>query len=402
MVQILEDNSPQSQRFAGFSRLAQGLGNTAESLKGTLDERQLRADLKKRFGDEFGNVKDPRIREMMVKGALDKEEAEAKRTAELAQLKKHYPELVKRFGQEEADTLMALPSTGAQTDYISHLLKQESRNKGFGDQFGSMEDEEPEADIGAPEQPEGAPKPTAKKAPIDFDRGLTPEERTRREDARYKTNLPLFTESRTKLNSAESDSENLAILADLSPQISSLERININPQTGDLFLPVAASPEAQRYVKTINDFTRNAKDSYGARVTNFDLTQFMKRLPSLANSEEGRRQIIEQLQIINDINIARERALQDVLSEHGGIRKIDYDKAQDLAEKRSKKQVTELKSKFKNIGNSNEQIYKNQIDEFKKLTPKGHVAVRKADGSMGDISKDRLEDFLKVKGNEVL
>ncbi len=400
MVQILEDNSPQSQRFAGFSRLAQGLGNAAESLKGTLDERQLRADLKKRFGDEFGNVKDPRIREMLVKGALDKEEAEAKRTAELAQLKKHYPELVKRFGQEEADTLMALPSTGAQTDYISHLLKQESRNQGFGTQFGE-EEEEPEAE-GGPELSEGAPKPPPKKAPIDFDRGLTPEERTRREDKRYTTNLPLFTESRTKLNSAESESENLAILSDLSPQISALERININPQTGDLFLPVAASPEAQRYVKTINDFSRNAKDSYGARVTNFDLTQFMKRLPTLANSEEGRRQIIEQLQIINDINIAHERALQDVLSEHGGIRKIDYDKAQDMAEKRSKKQINELKSKFKNIGSSNEQIYKNQIEEFKKLTPKGHVAVRKADGTMGDISKDRLEDFLKVKGNEVL
>ena len=163
-----------------------------------------------------------------------------------------------------------------------------------------------------------------------------------------------------------------------------------------------ASPEAQRLVKTVNDFTTRAKDSYGARVTNFDLTQFMRRLPTLANSEEGRRQIIKQMQIINDINRTYEKSLHDVIDEYGGIRNIDYDQAEQMANKRSKSEIEKLKKEFKKIGTEYEISYNKAVDSRKKITPKDHVSVERADGSQGYIPKDQVGNFLKIPGNKVL
>jgi hypothetical protein len=125
--------------------------------------------------------------------------------------------------------------------------------------------------------------------------------------------------------------------------------LNVNKE-GNLALPFAASPEAQRFVKTLNEFSANAKDTYGSRVTNFDLQQYLKRFPTLLNSEEGRRQIIEQMKIVNEINSVYYKNLQDVFSKAGGARKIDSDVAEDLAEKRSQQSISELVKKFDSIG----------------------------------------------------
>jgi hypothetical protein len=74
MVQIIEDNSPQSQRFAAFSRLGQGIGNIAQSLKGSLDDKRTREALAAEFGDRFKNVKSPELQRILLQGELHKED----------------------------------------------------------------------------------------------------------------------------------------------------------------------------------------------------------------------------------------------------------------------------------------------------------------------------------------
>ncbi len=76
----------------------------------------------------------------------------------------------------------------------------------------------------------------------------------------------------------------------------------------------------------------------------------MKRFPTLLNSEEGRRQISEQMKIVNEINSVYYKNLQDVYSKAGGARKIDSDIAEDFAERKSAKEVDELAKKFDEIG----------------------------------------------------
>ncbi len=172
--------------------------------------------------------------------------------------------------------------------------------------------------------------------------------------------------------------------------------------TGEILIPALASEAAQQFSKTINDFTVSAKDSYGSRVTNFDLNQFMKRLPNLANSEAGRKKIIEQMKIINDLNSLREKTLHDVIDKHGGIRNIDYDEAERLTNKKIKKQTDELKKKFINNNSSLDKEYSKVLKDFKQNIPNNSVAVRFNDGNIAYIPKDKLKDFIKDKAGEEL
>lgn len=231
--------------------------------------------------------------------------------------------------------------------------------------------------------------------------GYTPKEETRLGEKRYAQNLPLYQERQTKLKGYEDEETALGIIDELSPQISGLTRLNLNPQSGDLLVPALASPEAQRYVKTINDWTTKAKDSYGSRVTNFDLTQFMKRLPTLANSEEGRRLIIEQMRTLNAINQARESALINYVDEQGGVRNVDWDVAEREADKRSKGRVDELKKEFTKIESRSGQDYKKIINTDRSLANKKGMVLMELNGENIFVPKSDVAKA-KKKGAKAL
>jgi len=184
------------------------------------------------------------------------------------------------------------------------------------------------------------------------DEGLTASERVKRESERFKVGQPIREEAATKIRNFARDKERLGILESLHnskklPKDFGL--LNVDKE-GNLRLPFAASPEAQRFVKTLNEFSANAKDTFGSRVTNFDLVQYLKRFPTLLNSEEGKKQILEQMKIVNDINSVYYKNLQDIFHKAGGARKIDSDVAEDLADRKSEKQIDELVKKFDDIG----------------------------------------------------
>jgi hypothetical protein len=249
-------------------------------------------------------------------------------------VKSGYPEETAKIWQNQMENA----PTGGQTDVIrqvNDLIRRSKAGKGIiGDGSDSEEDDELQNIISKQ------------------DEGLTPAEKVKRESERFKIGQPVREEAATKLRGFARDKERLAILESLNksgklPKDFGL--LNVDKE-GNLRLPFAASPEAQRFVKTLNEFSTGAKDTFGSRVTNFDLTQFLKRFPTLLNSEEGRRQIAEQMKIVNEINSVYYKNLQDVFSKSGGARRIDSDIAQDLAERRSEKTIDELVKKFDEIG----------------------------------------------------
>jgi len=108
------------------------------------------------------------------------------------------------------------------------------------------------------------------------------------------------------------------------------------------------TPEAQEAIKLIVDSTSNIKDSYGARVTNFDLQTYLKKLPSLLNSPEGKMRVLRDLKIMNQLNQMHAKGIQDIFDEKGGTDKIPFSTAEKLYKQKYGKQEEELKSRFVN------------------------------------------------------
>jgi len=108
------------------------------------------------------------------------------------------------------------------------------------------------------------------------------------------------------------------------------------------------TPEAQEAIKLIVDSTSNIKDTYGARITNFDLQTYMKKLPSLLNSSEGKMRVLRDLKVMNQLNQMHAQGIQDIFDEKGGTDKIPYSKAEKLYKEKYGDLEKELKDKFIN------------------------------------------------------
>lgn len=106
------------------------------------------------------------------------------------------------------------------------------------------------------------------------------------------------------------------------------------------------SPEAQEAVKLIIDSTSNIKDTYGARVTNFDLQTYLRKLPSLLNSPEGRTRVLRDLKAINEINQLYNRGIQQVFDDNGGTDKIPFSTAEKIFKHKYGDQLKGLLKEF--------------------------------------------------------
>jgi len=225
---------------------------------------------------------------------------------------------------------------------------------------------------------------------IQEDRKFTKEERTET----YKNNLPAYKETQTSIKKYKSEKTSLDQLKKLnsSDKLPKKLSININPKTGDLIIPALANAETQRYVKLINDFTTKAKDSYGARVTNFELDRFMKRLPTLSNSIEGREQILEQMDIINELNALKDQELKGIYDNYG-LSNIDYQQANILAEQSASEKEAELIERMNNIGNpktqAQQQTQNNAVNELPKAAKDGSIATDTKTGTKYKFSNGK-------------
>ncbi len=252
--------------------------------------------------------------------------------------------------------LAAVAPVGGQTEIFKAALDEFKRSgRPLMQSLGGAQEQQvsPEIAEAAGEQMEAPETPRMQpKAQVDADLGLTPSERAKRESERYKTGLPIYQETTQKLKVLRDDEDRFKVLQQLNESgklPKNLERLNVDKE-GNLKFPYGATPEAQRFVKTLNEFSAGAKDTFGSRVTNFDLQQYLLRYPTLLNTEEGRRQLIQQMKIVNQINTAYYGALKKAYNEAGGIRKIDADEAERRAEQMSAPVIDKLRQRFDQIG----------------------------------------------------
>ncbi len=102
--------------------------------------------------------------------------------------------------------------------------------------------------------------------------------------------------------------------------------------------------ESQEFKKISNDFLKEAKDIFGARLTNFDVSSFLKTVPTLSQSDGGKKRVINNLKLMNQGARTKEKALNQIVKEHGGKYPANLEQ---LLNKRTKKQLDQIAEKFK-------------------------------------------------------
>lgn len=125
-----------------------------------------------------------------------------------------------------------------------------------------------------------------------------------------------------------------------------------------LNIPALMNPESEEFQKIQQQFTRNIKQWYGARISNFELEQFLKAIPSLSQSPEGRKRVIAGMKRIARGQLEYNKALRDILKENKGAPPLDLtiqvdervekqlDKLADMFKKDLAKPVPPAQSKF--------------------------------------------------------
>lgn len=198
--------------------------------------------------------------------------------------------IVKEYLGKEVSDLWKVSDQGARTEIMKEALKAKGRNKNLSELFQNQEEK-------LPQQKDDYA--------YDFS-GLLPNEVQAKKNILRKENISILQDAEKKLKSLNNQKSRVTFMENLSNKLPDgfFQKMTrgIDPFTGKIIVSDLATPEAELFVKIVNDFTDAAKDSYGARVTNFDLEQFLKRLPTLANTTEGRKLIFDYMKNIHKMD----------------------------------------------------------------------------------------------------
>lgn len=104
------------------------------------------------------------------------------------------------------------------------------------------------------------------------------------------------------------------------------------------------SIDSQEFRKLSNDFIKNAKEFFGSRVTDQDLKAFLKTVPTLNQSNEGRLRVIQNLRSFNDIALLKKKAMNEIIAENSGERPRNLE---ELVDERTSDQVDAIAKNFK-------------------------------------------------------
>jgi len=184
--------------------------------------------------------------------------------------------------------------------------------------------------------------------------GLTLKERASLKHEYTQQNLKDYNENRSRKRNLEEDKYSFRKLQELNPYISTgVSKWNIDPRNGEIILPALASPEERQFAKLIVRQLRNAKDTYGARVTNFDAAKYLEGFPSLGDSPEAREAILKDLQLVNELNLLHSNAMEEVYRTYKPG-EISPQQAEQIADDMARDQTKEMWDRFVKVPNPNQ------------------------------------------------
>ena len=90
-----------------------------------------------------------------------------------------------------------------------------------------------------------------------------------------------------------------------------------------LDIPALMNEGSQEFNKITQNFLRDAKSYFGARVSNFEIEQFLKTIPNLSQSPEGRQRVIANLKKLQRGAVEYANTMRDVIRENNNVPPLD-------------------------------------------------------------------------------
>jgi hypothetical protein len=172
--------------------------------------------------------------------------------------------------------------------------------------------------------------------------------------------------------------------------------IVVDRKTGDIRPTAQAADsinkETELYIKNLKQFLKGAKDFFGARVTNFDVSSFMAQLPGLLNSEQGRRLILKQMELVNNLESVHANELDEAIKHYG--RKANYIDISRTVDERVGGQEKDLLNKIDNVVEASYELDKmaKKPEKFK-----GAVLMQTDTGEWKAVKKELIPKY-EAKG----
>jgi hypothetical protein len=144
-------------------------------------------------------------------------------------------------------------------------------------------------------------------------------------------------------------------------------------------LSVLGNPDNEEYSKVEAEFVRDVSNIFPGQIRVYEIEAYMKTIPSLLNSDEGKKAIIKQRRLMNEASKIRYKAYKDILKENNGRKPRNLD---ILIEERTSDKINEL-------GLESRELMRNAIDKYS-------VPVKMYDkqGQSYDIPPNRIEQAI--------
>jgi len=111
-------------------------------------------------------------------------------------------------------------------------------------------------------------------------------------------------------------------------------------------LGVLGNPDAEQFEKLSQELMKNITGTYGSRILQTEVVSFMKSIPTLMNSPEGQKRLIEQWKILNEGKKIYYDAYKDIRKETPNRLPPDlHERVIDKAEER----LDSLSEKFRQM-----------------------------------------------------
>lgn len=349
MIQILEDNSPQTQRSAGLSQLLSGLNRGAQSLQQSLSDRQTRSSLADRFGEEFRNIRDPQSRNLMLKGSLENELLFNKKIGDLNALEESGRVINKYFGPDASELWPHL-TEGGKTEFFKELMLGKQRGRQVKDIISEYVKANPEEVKTTPDnkstetsnefsgnEPRGiSDKVEEELAKKEFEGSDKYLKEIREKYQRAQALKPVFSELRNTVQEGGTDALSWGNLADLGNKmggffgntLSALGKANESGETGKF----------RALSKKLLD---EMKDIFGGQIRVKELEVFLSMLPDIGKNREANLASIDVLEKMSQASTMFYDTAQEIIQKNNG--KIPRNLAEQV-QKQLKPVLTDLAS----------------------------------------------------------
>lgn len=178
----------------------------------------------------------------------------------------------------------------------------------------------------------------------------------------------LFSKLKTRINddykSYNHDKHTLELIKNVSEKgdLSSPKYISLLRKLG-LDVDALMTNDDTVLIKLRNEFLPSLKTIFGGRVTNLDLEQFLKGIPDLTQTKEGRGKLVNILGLINEGKKSYYDAMKKIEKKHGDKLPYNFESLlQDSAQKDLDRIGSQLNSLY-NFGGTSEQQDNQQLSQ---------------------------------------